>query len=166
MIVLGVDVGLRVCGYVVCEVKNLEVSLIKEGQLKPSPKQLLPQRLNYIFECLEKEIKEYSPQAAVVEKLYSHYRHPTTLGLLAQARGVVVLLVQRFGINFFEYSPTRARKSFLGRGSANSLRVKKMAENIMARKFKSVHTADAFSLVIAFSHAQKFERIRARFKKN
>ena len=159
MKVLGVDVGLRTCGYVIASVKNLEVSLVKEGQIKPDSRHALSQKLNQIFEELKKEIKEYRPEAIVVEKLYSHHRHPTTLGILAQVRGVVVLLAHQQGITLFEYSPTRARKSFLGRGNVNSQQVKKMAENVTGKKFKSLHTADAFSLIVAFSHAQKLNRL-------
>ena len=159
MRVLGVDVGLRTCGYVITAVKNLEVTLIKEGQIKPDPGLGLPKRLSQIFQELKKEIREYKPEAIVIEKLYSHHRHPTTLGILAQVRGVVVLLSDQEKIALFEYSPTRARKSFLGRGNANSEQVKKMAENVTGRRFNSLHTADAFSLVVAFSHAQKLNRL-------
>lgn len=159
MRVLGIDVGLRACGYVITAVKNLEVGLIKEGQIKPGPRLGLPQKLSHIFEELKKEVREYKPEAIVVEKLYSHYRHPATLGVLAQVRGVVVLLCDQEKVALFEYSPTRARKSFLGRGNVNSQQVKKMAENVTGRRFNSLHTADAFSLVVAFSHAQKLNRL-------
>jgi len=156
---LGVDVGIRVCGYVICEVNNLMVTLIKENQIMPNPRQTLPQRLNCIFEEIKKEAISYRPEAIVVEKLYSHYRHPTTLGVLAQVRGIIALLAYQEKIGFFEFSPTRARKSFLGRGNVDSAQVKKMAESVTGKKFKSVHTADAFSLVVAFSHMQKLEKL-------
>jgi len=159
MRVLGIDVGLRTCGYVITAVKNLEVSLIKEGQIKPDSRLGLPQKLSHIFDELKKEVREYRPEAIVIEKLYSHYRHPVTLGILAQVRGIVVLLSDQEKIAFFEYSPTRARKSFLGRGNVTSQQVKKMAENVTGRRFNSLHTADAFSLVVAFSHAQKLNRL-------
>jgi len=159
MKVLGVDIGLRTCGYVIATVRNLEVALLKEGEIKPDPKQKLPQKLGCIFEGIKKEILEHKPEAIIIEKLYSHHRHPTTLGVLAQVMGVVVLLSYQEKIALFEYSPTRARKSFLGRGNANSQQVKKMAENITGKQFKSLHTADAYSLVIAYSHAQKLNKL-------
>jgi len=159
MVVLGIDVGLRVCGYVLCQVRGLDVNLLKEGEVKPNPKGTLPEKLGFIFEELHSQIKEYKPKAIAVEKLYSHYRHPTTLGILAQVRGVVVLLANQENLGFFEYSPTRARKSFLGKGNANSRQVRKMAESITGKKFASEHTADAYSLVVAFSHQQKLNRM-------
>ena len=109
MLVLGVDVGLRVCGYVICQVKGLEINLVREGQIKPDPKRSLPEKLGCIFEQLLAEVRKHKPKAIVVEKLYSHYRHPTTLGVLAQVRGTVALLADQESLVFFEYSPTRVR---------------------------------------------------------
>ena len=160
MKVLGVDVGIQVCGYCICEVENLDVKVIREGEIKPSKKQTLPQKLGTIYEELKREVGEFNPETIIVETLYSHHKHPTTLGVLSQVRGIVTLLSQQEGLDFAEYSPTRARKSFLGKGNANSQQVKKMAENIMGRKFLSEHTADAFSLVVAFSHTKKVERLK------
>ncbi|MBU2102425.1 MAG: crossover junction endodeoxyribonuclease RuvC [Candidatus Omnitrophota bacterium] len=161
MKILSIDVGFRVCGYTVCQVRNLDVSLVREGEIKPPHDATLPQKLNYIFETLLAEVEFHKPEALVVETLYSHHRHPTTMGLLAQVRGVIVLLAERAGLAFYEYAPTRARKSFLGKGNVNSFQVKKMAENVTGKEFLSIHTADAFSLAVAFSHTQKLERLRA-----
>lgn len=159
MKILAVDLGLRTCGYVICEINGLKIELLKEGQIEPNSKNKLPEKLHDIFDKLEKEILNYRPQAIVTEKLYSHYRHPTTLGILAQVKGVISLLSCRCNINYFEFSPTRARKAMIGKGNVNSAQIKKMAENILGRSLKSVHTADAFSLLFAFSHNQKFSRI-------
>ena len=159
MIVLAVDVGIQVCGYVLCKIRNLDVELLKEGEIKPPRKDSLPKKLNQIYASLEEEIKEFVPSAVLVEKLYSHYRYPTTLGVLAEVRGVVALLSHRHNLEFFEFSPTRARKAFLGKGNVNSEQVKKMAENVTGQKFKSVHTADAYSLAAAYSHMVKKEQL-------
>lgn len=158
MSVLAIDLGLRTCGYVVCSVQGRKVNLIKEGEIKPNPKQSLPQKLNLIFTNLKQEVVNHNLEAIIVEKLYSHYRHPTTLGVLAQVKGIIALLAHQSELNYFEYQPTRARKAMLGKGNVNSRQIKKMAENIMGYKFKSVHTADAFSLVFAFSHTQNFKQ--------
>jgi len=161
MLVLAVDVLLRVSGYVVCEVSDLRAALIKEGDIKPSLTAGLPQRLSFIHQELSEIMGLYHPRALILEKLYSHYRHPTTVSLLSQVRGVILLLVTSFGVDFYEYAPTRARKSFLGQGNAHSYQVKKMAENILGTELKSRHTADAFSLVIAFSNTLKEKRLKS-----
>ncbi|MBD3264511.1 MAG: hypothetical protein GF375_05380 [Candidatus Omnitrophica bacterium] len=164
MRVFGIDVGIRVCGYVICDIHNLDVRLIKEGEIKPNPKKHLPEKLSNIYEVSKKEILEHQPKAIITETLYSHHRHPTTLKILAQVRGVVALLAYQEKLNFFEFSTTKARKSFLGKGNADALQTKKVAENITGKKFKSVHTADAFSLVVAFSHARKVKDLFGAYK--
>lgn len=157
MNVLAIDLGLRTCGYVICNVKGRKIALKRQAQIEPDPKEDLPHRLHLIFAKLKEEISLNSPEAIIVEKLYSHYRHPTTLGVLAQVKGIIALLAHQSNLNYFEYSSTKARKAMLGKGNVDSKQVKKMAENIIGHEFKSVHTADAFSLVFAFSNAQNFK---------
>jgi Holliday junction resolvasome RuvABC endonuclease subunit len=70
MIVLAVDVGIQVCGYVLCNVKNLDVKLLEEGEIKPPRRDPLPKKLNQIYANLEEKIKEYTPECILVEKLY------------------------------------------------------------------------------------------------
>ena len=160
MLVLAVDVGIRACGYVLCETCGRDIRLVREGQITPPPRETMPARLGLIYDELDRLVKEFVPQAVVVETLYSHYRHPATLGVLAQVKGVVAMLAQRNKLRYCEFSTTRARKSFMGSGSADSGRVKKMAENLTARKFMSVHTADAFSLVSAFAAEVATKQLR------
>ncbi len=164
MRVLAVDVGLRISGYVICEVHNFNVKLIHEGEIKPSRVKDLPGRLFFIYARLREVIKDFRPQALILEKLYSHYRHPTTVSLLSQVRGAILILVKEYSMDFYEYSPTRARKSFLGKGSARSYQVKKMAENVLGREIKSQHTADAFSLAVAFSNHLKKKKLEDDWK--
>lgn len=164
MVVLGIDVGLRVSGYVVCKVNNSDIILIKEGQIKTNHIKNLPKRLSFIYKEFIKVVDYYKPEAVILEKLYSHHRHPTTVSLLAQVRGVILLLSDEYSLKLYEYSPTRARKSFLGKGSADSFQVKRMAENILGKSVLSQHTADAFSLVVAFSHTTKAKKLKNDWK--
>ena len=159
MKVIGVDVGLRTTGYVVCEVHNSYIELCDNGQITTVTSSALSQRVHRIYQGLVDVIERYRPGALILEKLYSHYKHPVTLGVLAQVRGAVVVLVEQYGLQLHEFSPTRARKALLGRGGARAPQVKKMVENMLSRKIKSQHIADAFSLVVAFAHTQKNRRL-------
>lgn len=153
MIVIGVDVGLKATGFVVCRVTKDRIILIKQDEIVTSAKNNLPERLNLIFKKLAETIKKYQPQVLILEKLYSHYRHPTTLGVLAQVRGVILLLSSFYKLALYEYSPTEVKKAIVGRGNASSIQVKRMIENVfLKKKIKSTHIADAFSLVVTFSH--------------
>ncbi len=152
MVAIGVDVGLKTTGYVICKLSKGRIELLDEGQIVTQSSLDFPKRLYRIFTVLSSLIQKYHPQVLVMERLYSHYRHPTTLGILAQVRGVVVLLSSLYGLNLYEYSPTRTKKAILGKGSASSSQVKRMVEKILGRKIKSQHIADAFSLIVTFLH--------------
>jgi crossover junction endodeoxyribonuclease RuvC len=152
MVIIGVDVGLKATGYVICKVYGSNIELLEDGQILTYSHSSLPQRLHFIFQNLLDVIEKFRPQVLVLEKLYSHSKHPITLGLLAQVRGVVALLTQKYNLEFCEYSPTRTKNAILGRGDAKPSQVKKMVENLLGKKVKSQHIADAFSLVVAFSH--------------
>ncbi|MCK5393992.1 MAG: crossover junction endodeoxyribonuclease RuvC, partial [Candidatus Omnitrophica bacterium] len=91
MIVLSIDVGLKCSGYIVGKVDNLKINLLKENEIKPRVDKSLAQKLKLIYDNLEKEIISYRPQAVIVERLYSHHKHPTTLGVLSHVRGIVLL---------------------------------------------------------------------------
>ncbi|MBD3245916.1 MAG: hypothetical protein GF333_02795 [Candidatus Omnitrophica bacterium] len=161
MIVLGIDVGLQVCGFCIAKIAASQIQLLIDEDIVPAAGNSLPEKLNYIYDSLKRSIDRYHPGVMVVEKLYSHYRHPATLGKLAQVRGVCALLAQHERLDFHEYSPTRVRKAFLGRGSVDSERVKRMAESMSGRALCSVHAADAFSLIVAFSHEYRKKNIRS-----
>jgi len=162
MRVLGIDVGLRVTGYVVCDVNGGSIELIDQGQISTGTGTVFSQRLGSIYDTLSAVVSRYSPQGLILEKLYSHHRHPTTLGVLAQIRGIAILLGYQKSLDIFEYAPTRARKALLGKGSADSFQVKKMIEANYGYKMGSEHIADAFSLAVTFSHARKIDLLKER----
>ncbi|MDD5069365.1 MAG: crossover junction endodeoxyribonuclease RuvC [Candidatus Omnitrophica bacterium] len=161
MIVLAVDVGLKVSGYVVCRVQKSDISLLVQNEIKSSSSSQLSEKLGIIFSELKKQVEKYKVDTLVVEILYSHHKHPMTLGVLSEIRGVVLLLADQMGLAVFQYSPTRARKSFLGCGRSDSAQVKRMAESLVGAPFVSIHTADAYSLVVAFSHDNKYQLLKA-----
>lgn len=157
MITLGVDVGLHVCGYVIADIKGFAVTVVHAGEIKPPRAESLAAKLAIIYTELDAQAARYQPEMLALEILYSHHKHPTTLGALSHVRGVVLLLAKRKNMEIFECSPTRARKSFIGAGSCDSTRVKKMTEHMLKTSVASVHIADAFSLLVALSHHLKMK---------
>jgi crossover junction endodeoxyribonuclease RuvC len=90
----------------------------------------------------------------VLEKLYAHYRHPTTAYLLGQARGVICLACARENIALVEYAATRVKKAIVGYGLASKYQVQRMVANILNlnRLPKYTDVTDALALAIAHSY--------------
>lgn len=154
MIILGVDPALTVTGYGVIDVKKNRLSLLEAGIISTSSNQALPERLGKIYRAVTKLIFDTRPDVAVLEKLYAHYRHPTTAYILGQARGVICLAAAQENIPLVEYAATRIKKSIVGRGHAPKYQVQKMVANILKLNAlpKYADVTDALALAIAHSY--------------
>ncbi|MEK6714552.1 MAG: crossover junction endodeoxyribonuclease RuvC [Candidatus Omnitrophota bacterium] len=166
MRILGVDPGLRVCGYGVIEKNNYTLKLIEAGIITTNSSEDIARRLNEIYGSLAGLIKEAKPEVLVLEKIYAHSRHPATAFLLGHARGVICLLCAQYNIKLFEYLPTRVKKAIVGRGHASKIQIKKMIEQLLSIK-KSAYAfdvSDALSLAIAYTQINKTDDYRDRRK--
>lgn len=162
MRVLGIDPGLNITGYGLIEVKNKGLVLVEAGTVKTNPQEELSQRLNKIYQGLSALIKEQKPDCMVLEKLYTHYRHPTTACLLGHVRGIICLLATQLNLDFFEYSPKRVRQALLGSGSASKSQTQRMVEHLFRLKPNSLSLdiSDALSLAIAHLEMLRVNPVR------
>lgn len=154
MRILGVDPGLRVCGYGLIEVKGSLSRLIEAGVITTNAGENIARRLEEIYQGLSGLIKETEPEVLVLEKIYAHARHPATAFLLGHARGVICLLCAEHNLRLFEYLPTRIKKAIVGKGHASKLQVKKMIDQLLNIK-KNAYAFDiSDALALAVAHAR------------
>lgn len=151
MRILGIDPGLVITGYGIIDENKGSFKLIEAGIIRTSSKQELSQRLNRIYTSLNRLIDETKPDVLVLEKLYTHYRHPTTAALLGHARGIICLASSQKNIAFFEYPSTRINKAILGRGNASKHQIQHMVCNLLDLKAlpNKFDITDALALAIA-----------------
>jgi crossover junction endodeoxyribonuclease RuvC len=154
MRILGVDPALTITGYGVIETKNNKLYVIEAGIVSTDSKLVIQKRLDKIYRCILSLIKESKPDAMVLEKLYAHYRHPTTAYLLGQARGVICLACAKGNIPLVEYSATRVKKAVVGSGLASKYQVQRMVAGILNLNILPKYTdvTDALALAIAHSY--------------
>jgi crossover junction endodeoxyribonuclease RuvC len=154
MIILGIDPALTVTGYGVIDFTQRQLFLLEAGIITTSSSQAVTERLNKIYSATKKLIQDAKPDVAVLEKLYAHYRHPTTAYILGQARGVICLACARAKIPLVEYGATRVKKAVLGQGLASKHQVQRMVVNLLnlASIPKYTDVTDALALAIAHSY--------------
>jgi len=152
MIILGIDPALTITGYGVIETRNNVLSLLEAGIVSTFPKQLLPVRLNKIYQGVMKLISDTKPDCLVLEKLYSHYRHPTTAYLLGQARGVICLASAVKNVPLAEYAATRVKKAIVGNGLASKSQVQRMVAGLLDLKSLPKYTDVTDALALAIAH--------------
>ena len=156
MRILGVDPALHTTGYGLIDVDKRSISLVEAGVIQTKPKEILPERLKKIHTQILALIDDTSPDVLVLEKLYAHYRHPTTAFILGEARGVTCLACAQRRIPMVEYGATRVKKALVGKGLAAKYQVQRMVAEVLHIDNecmpKYMDVSDALALAIAHSY--------------
>ena len=157
MIIVGIDPALAVSGYGVIQVNKSILTLIEAGIIKTTAKETVPARLDKIYRLMLKLISDTKADCLVLEKIFSHYKHPATACILGQARGVICLAAFTAGVPFFEYSATRVKKAIVGKGLASKAQVQRMVTHTLGLKTLTSYmdVTDALALAIAHSYIMK-----------
>lgn len=154
MRILGIDPALSITGYGVVDFNKSNLSLLEAGIITTSAKQKVTERLDKIYRAIEKLISDTKPDVIVLEKLYAHYRHPTTAYILGQARGVICLVCERGRVPLVEYAATRVKKAIVGRGLAPKHQIQRMIANTLNLDSLPKYTDVTDALALAIAHYQ------------
>ncbi len=154
MRILGIDPALTITGYGVIDAGRRHLSLVEAGIIKSAAGQPIHRRLEKIYRAVLKLISDTRPEVMVLEKLYAHYRHPTTAYILGEARGVICLACAEKNISLVEYAATRVKKALIGQGLAPKYQIQRMVAGILSLKELPRYTdvTDALALAIAHSY--------------
>jgi crossover junction endodeoxyribonuclease RuvC len=114
MRIIGIDPGLQISGYGVIDWKPLRPALVDGGVIRLKVKTPIPDRLVELEAELEALFDEYEPELCAVEQLYSNYEHPRTAILMGHARGVILLIARRRGVEVQEFAANRIKQSLTG----------------------------------------------------
>ena len=149
---LGIDPGTATTGYGLVRLsRNGELESVSFGIIS-TPKDATPSaRLEMLFDNLNKLLKKHKPETAAVEKLFFS-RNVSTGIAVGQARGVVMLALQKAGIEAFEYTPNEVKQAVAGYGSADKKQVQEMVRALL--QLDSIPKPDdaADALAIAITH--------------
>lgn len=150
MIVLGLDPGLANTGWGVIEYKDNHYRYIAHGVVKTSSSLSNATRLHQIFTQIQDVLTSYAPSMAGIETLYFAKNRTSALDV-AQARGVLLLLLEQRGIKISELTPNQIKQSVSGSGSASKDGVAKMVQILLGAKMGAMpdHCSDALAAAIA-----------------
>ncbi len=157
MRILGIDPGTGILGFGVIDVsKRGEIQLVDAGVIRTPVKEDDAVRLVTIFEELTDIINQNKPEVMSVEKLF-FAKNVTTAMTVAQARGVVLLLGQQYGMELYEYTPMQIKQAITGYGKADKKQMQEMVRMLLKLKEipKPDDAADALAAAICCSMAIK-----------
>ena len=150
MKILGIDPGLRVCGYAVLEVTLLKTRLLEAGVFRIAVDAPLAERLNQIAVDIASVLDKDAPDVVAVEQLYAHYKHPRTAILMGHARGVILQKAAAAEATVKEYAATRIKKSLTGNGRATKSQMQRAIQTVLglAAPPEPADVADAIAIAL------------------
>jgi crossover junction endodeoxyribonuclease RuvC len=156
---LGIDPGTATTGYGLVRLSpDGELVAVKHGVILTSKDATPPARLEMIYDQMQDLLREHNPDTAAVEKLF-FARNVTTGIAVGQARGVVMLAIQKAGLEAFEYTPKEIKNAVAGYGGADKRQVQEMVRALLQLDSipKPDDAADALAVAITHLHTKRYE---------
>ena len=152
MIILGLDPGLGTTGWGLIRADGNRLSHLANGQFKSDPAAPLPARLAHLATQLEAIIADHAPDAAAVEEVFVNKNAQSTLKL-AQARGALLMIAARSGLEMGEYAARLVKKAVVGVGNADKAQVHAMVQRLLPGvAIAGPDAADALAVAITHAH--------------
>ncbi|WIY52191.1 crossover junction endodeoxyribonuclease RuvC [Devosia sp. YIM 151766] len=156
--IIGIDPGLRRCGWGIIEAVDNRLGFVAGGTLTPPVAGALAERLAALAEALNDVLDAHRPDEVAVEETFVNagMRSALTLG---QARGVILVTPALRGLPVAEYAANLVKKSVVGTGHAAKDQVALMVRTLLPTAVvKGSDAADALAIAICHAH----HRVSAR----
>ena len=159
--IIGIDPGLRRCGWGVIESEGNRLTYVACGTVTPPVDLPLAERLVLIHSGLNELIDRFRPEEAAVEETFVSAGARSALQL-GQARGVALMTPALKGLVVGEYAANLVKKAVVGSGHAEKAQIQMMVKILLpAADFKGADAADALAIAICHAHHRTIRHIRA-----
>ena len=154
MVILGIDPGYAIVGYGLVRLHHSRYHPLEHGAIVTKAGEAFPRRLEIIADAMTELLAQGKPDAVAVEKLF-YQNNKTTAIQVAEARGVILLAVQKAGVPIYEYTPLQVKQAVTGYGQAKKPQVMEMTRRLLCLKEmpKLDDTADALAMAICHGQA-------------
>lgn len=151
MRILGIDPGSRITGYGLIDKQGNRLLHVDNGAISTRSDDELADRLQIIYQDLQKVIAEYAPDAMVIERVFVAKNAQSALKL-GHARGAAMLAGVNAGLPVAEYSALEVKSAVVGYGRADKKQVQQMVRMLL--KLPEIAQEDASdALAVAICHA-------------
>ena len=155
MKILGIDPGMAIVGYGLIEFQSEnsgKLELLTSGSVQTDKTHEDSKRLLEIYNDLSKIVKEYKPDCASVENLF-FFKNQKTVIPVAEARGVILTVLEKYGIPTYSYTPMEVKQVLTGYGRAEKKEVEQMVKIALNTDAlpKLDDTVDAIAIAICHS---------------
>ena len=157
MRILGIDPGYGITGFSIIDYNKNKFKLVASGSIQTEAGVPFPKRLSKIFSDLNEIIDMFKPDSISVEELFFNNNQKTAI-MVAEARGVILVVGEQRGIPTYEYTPLQIKQSVVGYGRATKVQVQEMVKAILGvdKLPKLDDTTDSMAAAICHAHSSNF----------
>lgn len=154
MKILGIDPGMAIVGYGMIGVGKEKIELLTSGSIQTDKKNSDSKRLLEIYNDLSRIVEKYQPDCASVEQLF-FFKNQKTIIPVAEARGVILTVLEKYGIPTYSYTPMEVKQVLTGYGRAEKKEVEQMVRLTLngCDLPKLDDTVDAIAIAICHSRS-------------
>jgi len=156
-LIVGIDPGLAGTGFALLAEPNRVIAC---GTVSTIPGREGP-RLVAIANHLRALIAEHNPSEASLEELFMGRNATSAMGV-AQARGVILTVLEECQVPVFEYKPSQVKIVLTGYGKADKAQIQRMlAAQVQLPEGKlDEHARDAIAIAVCHARSRKFNGAR------
>jgi crossover junction endodeoxyribonuclease RuvC len=160
--IMGIDPGLRRCGWGVIEASGNRLSFVACGTLTPPVGDAMAERLVALFNGIADLVRRFTPHEAAVEETFVNQGARSALQL-GQARGITLMTPASLGVPVAEYAANLVKKSVVGAGHAEKQQVQAMVKALLPQVdfANSADAADALAVAICHAHHRSYRKLMA-----
>lgn len=154
MKILGIDPGMAIVGYSIVDYDGKNIELEHSGSIQTPKGERESARLLEIFNDMTFIVEKYKPDVCAIEKLF-FFRNQTTVMPVAHARGVILTVLEKFGIPIYEYTPMEVKQILTGYGRASKKEVEQMVKIALESEKlpKLDDTVDSIAIAISYTRS-------------
>lgn len=153
MKILGIDPGMAIVGYSLVDYDGKVCKLLKSGSIQTKKGTREASRLLEIMEDMTTIVEAFKPDVASIEKLF-FFRNQTTVMPVAHARGIILAILEKYGIPIFEYTPMEVKQVLTGYGRADKKEVEQMVKLALGTDLLPKLDDTVDSIAIAICHTR------------
>ena len=154
MKILGIDPGMAIVGYSIVDYDGKNIELEHSGSIQTPKGERESARLLEIFNDMTSIVEKYKPDVCAIEKLF-FFRNQTTVMPVAHASGVILTVIEKFGIPIYEYTPMEVKQILSGYGRASKKEVEQMVKIALESEKlpKLDDTVDSIAIAISYTRS-------------
>ena len=152
VVILGIDTAIRCTGYGVVEMSGPGKFKILDCGVIKNPRDIAHSEcLRRLSGGMRELVAKYHPDTASIEDAFMG-RNVKTAMILSLARGAVIAALAELGVQVYQYSPSTAKRSAVGRGDASKEQVAMMMAAMCGIDISKIPNDSTDALALAVCH--------------